>query len=493
MVNTIIKIRAYNVFGDTKYRVDLGSGDGVVPTKSADFNDTGNAKNYYFQNVGHVNLLVESKEVVKDIILGSPPDPNKYPIDDTKVDGYHIDIECPVNVRVFDEHGNMAGLDENGILVNNIPGLAYVIMGQSKALFVSDGLNVRFEIDGYDEGYMNLSLTKYEDDFKTKVDTLQHVKIKDGTNINFNFSGSITDASTVDIEYDLYGNGQTQILNPNVELSLDEFNDLLPPTTTVEINNGASNEWYSSDVTVELNAIDDGKSGVLKIFYQINDGEIQEYLNPIKITKEGINTLIYYSADKAGNYEVAKEITVNIDKTKPELAIETSPQPNANGWNNTNVGIKFIASDALSGIVHKPADRLITNEGSDQTFSGEVIDKAGNKISKSITLNIDKSSPQSLAEVTGDQRENGWFFDDVTVTLMGTDNLSGISFIEYSLDHGNSWIKYESPIQLSKIKFILYFTSKKQKVVLICGILCVATIMGLFVFISGFTHFFEFE
>jgi glucan phosphoethanolaminetransferase (alkaline phosphatase superfamily) len=45
------------------------------------------------------------------------------------------------------------------------------------------------------------------------------------------------------------------------------------------------------------------------------------------------------------------------------------------------------------------------------------------------------------------------------------------------------------------IYYVIRFklNSKKQKVVLICGILCVATIMGLFVFISGFTHFFKFE
>jgi hypothetical protein len=43
--------------------------------------------------------------------------------------------------------------------------------------------------------------------------------------------------------------------------------------------------------------------------------------------------------------------------------------------------------------------------------------------------------------VLGNEGENNWFVGDVTVNLMMSDNLSGISFTE-CFDQGDTWTKY---------------------------------------------------
>src|SRR5205807_7157884 len=41
---------------------------------------------------------------------------------------------------------------------------------------------------------------------------------------------------------------------------------------------------------------------------------------------------------------------IGVDNDPPSLAEFATPPPNTFGWNNTNVGISFLCSDATSGI-----------------------------------------------------------------------------------------------------------------------------------------------
>jgi hypothetical protein len=208
-----------------------------------------------------------------------------------------------------------------------------------------------------------------------------------------------------------------------------------------------TNGWYISPVTVKVEA-KDSLSQVAKTYFQVNDGELQEG-NYFSIKEEGKYSIRYYSVDRAGNTEVNKEQVINIDLTRPEISVEVLPQPNEAGWNKTDVELNFTASDALSGIQSVTPDRIITTEGENQTYTGEVVDVAGNRNTTSITLNIDKTNPETSTEITGQQGESNWYVDEVTVTLMATDNISGVSLTEYSLDGGTTWKEYVEPIVLT--------------------------------------------
>ena len=86
-------------------------------------------------------------------------------------------------------------------------------------------------------------------------------------------------------------------------------------------------------------------------------------------------------------------LAVAADTTPPTITAAVTPAPNANGWNRTNVTVRFTCADTESGIAVCPAAIVVRTEGSQQVISGTARDKAGNSASASVTLNIDKTPP----------------------------------------------------------------------------------------------------
>ncbi|GAG93215.1 unnamed protein product, partial [marine sediment metagenome] len=70
------------------------------------------------------------------------------------------------------------------------------------------------------------------------------------------------------------------------------------------------------------------------------------------------------------------------------------------------------------------------------------IDKAGNvELINTETTQIDPTPPTSSIQVDGVLGDNGWFVSGVLINLTATDDISGVSIIEYSNDSIN-WITY---------------------------------------------------
>src|SRR5205807_1824926 len=88
---------------------------------------------------------------------------------------------------------------------------------------------------------------------------------------------------------------------------------------------------------------------------------------------------------------------IGVDNDPPSLAEFATPPPNTFGWNNTNVGISFLCSDATSGIAVCPASFLLTTEGLNQFASGTAFDRAGNSTTSTLQVNIDKTPPNITA------------------------------------------------------------------------------------------------
>jgi len=115
------------------------------------------------------------------------------------------------------------------------------------------------------------------------------------------------------------------------------------------------------------------------------------------------------------------------DTTPPTITAAVTPAPNANGWNRTNVTVRFTCADTESGIAVCPAAIVVRTEGSQQVISGTARDKAGNSASASVTLNIDKTPPVVSATRSPMANSNGWSASPVSVTFAATDSLSGIA------------------------------------------------------------------
>jgi photosystem II stability/assembly factor-like uncharacterized protein len=151
------------------------------------------------------------------------------------------------------------------------------------------------------------------------------------------------------------------------------------------------------------------------------------------------------------------------DTVPPTTSVTFSPRPNSAGWNNTAVTVTLMASDpgSSSGIgsgvqaTYYSVDNSAcspTNLGACLIYGGPFTittqarhtvyffskDKAGNfQPTQTLAVNIDETAPHTTATLSGTQRGSGTsYVSPVQVTLIATDNLSGIASTVYQIDSG---------------------------------------------------------
>jgi len=155
-----------------------------------------------------------------------------------------------------------------------------------------------------------------------------------------------------------------------------------------------------------------------------------------------------YCRDFAG-WSSTAAFTVSVDTTPPGLSYVAEPAPNAAGWNNSDVAIKFTCSDGLSGIKSCPADMTLVGEGLSVSTSVLAWDYADNsRVALVSGLKIDKTPPVSTATLSGTM-SGGWYSSEVKITLSAADALSGAGRVLYSLD-GGAYIEYLGQITVSE-------------------------------------------
>ncbi len=124
------------------------------------------------------------------------------------------------------------------------------------------------------------------------------------------------------------------------------------------------------------------------------------------------------------------------DTVPPVVTVSAIPAPNTNGWNNTDVTVRFTCDDAGSGIASCPSPITVTTEGTGQIITGTAVDKAGNSASTFVTLNIDKTYP--VITISG--VSNGATYAlglAPTASYTVTDALSGVATSNASLTGGD--------------------------------------------------------
>ncbi len=93
-----------------------------------------------------------------------------------------------------------------------------------------------------------------------------------------------------------------------------------PPYLTIYVEGRENQGWYRSNVTVTIEAGDNG-SGIEEFKWRLDGDYWRNYEGRIKITTNGIHLLEYYAKDKRGN-EADGNITIKIDKTKPKISFK---------------------------------------------------------------------------------------------------------------------------------------------------------------------------
>jgi hypothetical protein len=139
--------------------------------------------------------------------------------------------------------------------------------------------------------------------------------------------------------------------------------------------------------------------------------------------------IIHVVATDSSGTATAAQVTVNIDRTRPTITAVVNPQPNAAGWNNSEVTVTFTCADAGSGIATCATPVTLSSEGASQPVTGIATDRAGNTATSApVLVSIDKGVPTIFATANPPSDPvSGWNKTDVVVSYICADSLSGIA------------------------------------------------------------------
>lgn len=107
-----------------------------------------------------------------------------------------------------------------------------------------------------------------------------------------------------------------------------------------------SDEWTNASVTVSVYA-EAGASEIAALVYTLEGGPEQAYTNgtPIELSEEGIHTISFQAADRAGN-TISDRLAVKIDMTAPAVDFD----PTGNETASASAAVKTTVSDSGSRV-----------------------------------------------------------------------------------------------------------------------------------------------
>ncbi len=265
--------------------------------------------------------------------------------------------------------------------------------------------------------------------------------------------GSLTGITVpADGKHDLYiwlvdGAGNVNHLNRNIDPQVFWYDGTWPTATVVMAPVLPANGWYSTTVEATFTGSDPaGGSGLDAVYHQLDDG-VWSTAGTQSITTEGAHRLTYYAQDVAGNQSSGDVVTFSLDLTPPTVSLTPARPPAASGWYTASITFRLDATDALSG---GAVGYYRLNGGSWQaattfTLTTEGVylieyygqDAAGNRSAVgSVQVRVDATPPATAYLIEGEQGENGWFTSPLSVTLVPSDNGSGVSATYYQVNNG---------------------------------------------------------
>jgi len=116
------------------------------------------------------------------------------------------------------------------------------------------------------------------------------------------------------------------------------------------------------------------------------------------------------------------------DDSAPEIEALVNPMPNAAGWNNSDVTVRWSVRDPESGVAASSGceTRILTDSTSGITLTCTATNPFGGSSSQSVTIKIDKSQPVIDALVTPQPNPAGWNISNVTLGWNVRDPVSGV-------------------------------------------------------------------
>jgi TusA-related sulfurtransferase len=187
------------------------------------------------------------------------------------------------------------------------------------------------------------------------------------------------------------------------------------PSIDAEISPPANEEgWHKVAATVSFRC-SDPTSG------------IEFCSEPVVVATDGADQRIAGQAvDRAGNTSTL-DLTVSLDSVAPTVTLKPDRDEDAPGWYNHDLEVAVICEDELSGIAGCSPKQYISTEGRSQLVTGSAVDMAGNALSTSAEISLDKTKPSLTSRYSRAANPNGWHNQPVGIDYSCTDALSGVA------------------------------------------------------------------
>ncbi|HYG57428.1 MAG TPA: hypothetical protein VD902_05115 [Symbiobacteriaceae bacterium] len=185
--------------------------------------------------------------------------------------------------------------------------------------------------------------------------------------------------------------------------------DIVPPVTAATVPAANDAGWHNAPVTIALEAMDPEPGSGLDRTEVSLDGGVKWSLvteGGLTVAEDGIHTVAYRSADKAGNVEADQQLVVKIDTLAPAIAL--SEVTDGDIYEGEAAPVWTVADD-LSGVAGVVAtlDGQPWESGTAITEAGEHVllvtaaDVAGNYAEAALSFSIFHTPTAQVVGVEG--------------------------------------------------------------------------------------------
>jgi hypothetical protein len=120
-------------------------------------------------------------------------------------------------------------------------------------------------------------------------------------------------------------------------------------------------------------------------------------------------------------------LSLQYDARPPVVTGATGRPPDANGWFNHPLEIRFSGTDAMSGIASCSSPTYSGPDKAGATIPGSCRDKAGNTANGAVSFKYDATPPTVKGALSRPPDANGWYNHPLAASFSGSDLTSGIA------------------------------------------------------------------
>ncbi len=304
-------------------------GDATVPLKSASLDqlaaDTRTGVTFCNVMPGadakeHGGLFQDDR-FIANVFAAIKGDPLQY-CAPAAVSGAQVAVEAPAfreltvwgqgRVRVVNGDGLFAGIDDAGLVVNNLPDVTYTLT--DGGVFITLSLNAAYRIEIVQEGDQPMQVVASDFGLGATVDqfTAQAQSLFEGVpsapsgTLTLPAAGAPLAQLTLALDANADGTPE-QILPPDaVLIDPTQAQDVTMPSSSITLAGAKDAQGrFTANATVTVAAQDNaGGSGLLASWYSLNGGGTwQKYSAPVVVPPGAATSVQVYATDKAGNQE----------------------------------------------------------------------------------------------------------------------------------------------------------------------------------------------